>query len=724
MTTQIRAQYIVTVFSKDHFKIAKYTHIDDDGNELEQVSILGDDLPEKKNITYKFDGEWRDGKYGRQFNATGYVLSVGATKREVSNYLTSLKGIGKATADKIVSGLGVHALDIITADPSRLETIGLPPKKVAIIKEAWKENTDITAIYNKLSPYGVSPAVAQKIVATYGVNAEDAITHHPYELLDITGLTWDMADAIAYDLHIDPYDADRFLAAAHQTLIDNEVEGHTGMPPRDFITKVVERLNGGRFAQVDRGIIAKIANAFITPASDSIIITGADGESERYVYIHNTRYTERSTAVMLALRHATYDLPEDFESLCNYYFKAAGLDPDESQINALRTAYTNQISIITGGPGTGKTTVVKVLEQLFPAGTTFCYLAPTGKAARRLSESVGHRASTIHSKLKLYDTENDNCITQTIEEDVIILDEASMVDLRLMHSLMDAMTIKTRLVLLGDPAQLQSVDCGAVLRDLIASEAIPTATLNTIHRQSDGSAIIENADRIAHGNNNLIQGKDFEVNDHLQGDILLEAMVTAYIRDIGTYGMDNVICLAGTREQVKTLNEKIQDAVNPAAENKPEIKQGGRILRLGDRVMMAKNQDNVANGDTGYITGIDEESKTVYVRYYDTIDVIYVKENLDDIQLAYAMTVHKSQGSEYASVITCLVDNARYTKVRSIVYTAITRAKEIVRFYGSYRALQDAILIDDKDKRKTLLRQDLIRYKGISFWPEGGCWNG
>lgn len=720
MTTSIRAQYAVTIFSKEHFKIGKYNQIDDDGRDIGQVTILGDDLPEKKNITYKFDGEWHEGKYGRQFNTTGFVLSIGATRKEVTNYLRSLKGIGEATANKVVDALGIHALDIITNDPLRLETIGLPPKKVAAIKEAWQENTDITKIYNLLSPYGVTPSISAKIVSEYGVNAEDTIKHHPYQLLEITGLTWDMADAIAYDQKTDPLDLERYLSAAYQVLVDNEINGHTGMPPKDFVSALVEKLNGGRFAPIDRKTIAKIANYTIRTDGTEILITGADGEAERYVYRWGTRHVEKGTAILISNRHRKYALPNDFENTVSYLFRKEGLEPDESQIEAVKTALGNQISIITGGPGTGKTTVVKIIEDAFPAGTTFCYLAPTGKAARRLSQSVEHRAYTIHSKLRLYDTDNDDCNVETIPEDVIVLDEASMVDIRLMHKLMSAMKIDSRLILLGDPAQLQSVDCGAVLRDMIDSNMVPVATLNTIHRQSDGSAIIENAARIAEGNNNLVTGKDFEVHDHLKGDILIEAMVSAYINDIKEYGKDQVICLAGTREQVKMLNERIQANVNPPDAITPEIKQGGRILRFGDRVMMTKNQDNVANGDTGYIIGVNEETKAVIVRFYDSIDVTYEKEMLDDIQLAYAMTVHKSQGSEYASVITCMVDNAKHMKIRSVVYTAITRAKEVVRFFGSYRALQDAVLIDDKDKRKTLLRQDLIHYQGISLWPSAG----
>lgn len=722
-TDSIRAQHSFTVFPKKgmsrlaegQWMVAKYTMINEKGKNAGTVSITGHDLPETEGVTYRFDGQWTDNpKFGKQFLASGFVVAIGQNERETVGYLQSLKGFGKVTAQRVYDVFGEKTFDIIENNWERLSEVkGVSPKKAKAIKDAWDANKDVSGVYQRLKDYGVSPALAGKLLKEFPAVVYDMIEHYPYSLTQVTGFTFSMADALAYDIGYDVDGYSRISAAMRAVLVTNELEGHLGIIPAELLTALEEKLNSGKFPAIDRQALVDTANQVVTDRKTALC-TGTQGESEQYIYRAITRETEAAVADSIAAHRCKTEAPANLRQMILQAYAQTGLAPDESQIRAVEMAFKNRLTVIMGGPGTGKTTtmkIIKAVQEMIKPFSNLCFLAPTGKAARRLSESVGEPASTIHSRLKMYGTDDvaDDELTanDTIDDDLLIVDEFSMVDIWVARRLLESTMYQTRVILVGDPAQLQSVKAGAVFRDIIASNCVPTATLECIHRQAEGSAIIMNANKISHGDTNLFQGKDFIIHDHMDGEVLFEAMTSQYIRDVDEYGIFQTVCLLGTNALVKEMNTRLQEAINPPSDAKQEIHQGGRILRQDDIVMETKNRENVANGDVGRIMTVDTENRSVVVNYYDRNYIAYTHEDLDRLALAYAMTVHKSQGSEYASVITALTDSSNHTKRRSIPYTAITRAKNICHFFGSYRALQDAILIDDKNLRQTLLAHDI-----------------
>lgn len=718
----IRAQWDITIYKKDGFAITKWTQVDDKGNNAGAVTVLGNDLPETKNVTYRIDGTWvNNQKYGRQFNAESAVVSVGANAREIIGYIASLKGCGKRTGEKIFERFGQDTFRVLDDDWERLaEVPRLSMAKAKTIKEAWDANKDIAEIYERLMKYGVTALQAGKIAKEFPTTVWDIIAHYPYTLTRIHGITFQMADALAFDEGFPIDDINRITAATKATLVENELDGHTGMIPLEFLTKLKQTLDTGAYPEIDRPTLVNAANAVVMSQKTALCTGTHGGESEQYIYRTITRKAELTIADEVAEHLKASSIPYDIDQMIKDAFREAGLEPDAAQVEAVRMVFANNLTIVTGGPGTGKTTIINVIKaiqkRLNPAGG-ICLLAPTGRAARRLSESTGERATTIHSRLHMFggDDGNEDAMTadEFIDDAMVIVDESSMIDLWVMRQLLLNISYMTKIVLVGDPAQLQSVGCGAVFRDMINCNCIPTARLSRIFRQSQGSAIIMNAQKIEDGDNHLFTGRDFEVNDHMTGETLEQAMVTAYLKDARDYGIFETVCLVPTRKDVANMNAKIQAAINPPADEKPEFTYGGQTLRLGDIVMELQNQQEVVNGDIGRIVGIDEENKSATVNYYGKTTILYKKEDLERITLAYAMTVHKAQGSEYQSVITSLQDSNNHMKIRSIPYTAITRAKTICRFYGSYRALQQAILVDDRQRRQTLLAHDIKIRTGI-----------
>lgn len=713
--TTIRAQYIRTIYqdNDDICKIAVFMRIDANGKNQGEVRILGQDLPMMPNVTYQFNGHMEEhSQYGRQFRASDYVQDVGSNEREIVDYLSSLDGCGRKTAQKIYDAFGNETFRILDIDSQRLSSVkGISSKKASIIKASWDSNQNVAAIYKLLAPYGVTVTLASKAYKRFSDQTEDLIEHHPYDLAMIHGITFEMMDAVAFDKGIDINDADRISCAAWDVLTANESDGHLGMLPDDFTQAMSVKLNSGRYPMIGNNVLSTAINDLLF--TNYMMFTSVGRPAGGcYIYRMCTREVELVVANAIQRHMCKIRPPENLRQMIIEEFRIADMKPDPSQIKAVETVFCNRLSIITGGPGTGKTTIICIIKAIYrrlnPDGE-ICFLAPTGRAARRLSDSVGAKASTIHSRLKMYgDEDGDEMQTQdTIQEGMVVLDEASMTDIWTARALLSATNTSSRMVFVGDPAQLQSVGAGAFFRDMIDSGCIPVASLNCIYRQALNSAIILNAQKIENGNINLCAGSDFEIHDHLQGDNLYKAMARAYIQDARIYGIMQTVCLVPTRKEVADMNQRIQALINPAAGDMSELKSGGQLFRVGDLVMELTNTETVVNGDIGTITNVDPINRIVTVHYDNKYIVVYEKKELERITLAYAMTVHKAQGSEYASVITCLQDCNGYMKVRSLVYTAITRAKTICRFYGSYQALQVAAQTDDSTRRQTLLAQDI-----------------
>lgn len=713
--TTIRAQYLRTIYSDDydHFQIGSYMRIDTNGKNQGEIRILGNDLPTQQNVTYQFTGYVEDHpRYGYQFRASDYEQDVGTNEREIVDYLASLDGCGRKTAQKIYDAFGNETFHVLNTDSQRLLDIkGISSKKAQIIKAAVDGNRVVLEILKALAPYGVTMSMASKTYKVYSNETADLIEHHPYNLTSIKGITFEMMDALAFDKDLDIDDGDRIYYAAWDVLVANEGNGHLGMPIDDFTQAMMRKLNSGRYANIESRVLSDAINnlLFMDYTTFTTVPRPMGG-----CYIYRVRTREAEIAVANGLQHHMCKTkpPENLLQIIFEEFQIVDIEPDKSQIEAVANVFCHRLSVITGGPGTGKTTIIRIIKavyiRLHPNGE-ICFLAPTGRAASRLSDSVGAKASTIHSRLKMYGNEDDGEMqTQdTIQAGLVVTDEASMIDIRTAEALLAATNASSQMVFVGDPKQLQSVGAGAFFRDMIDSGCVSVASLNGIHRQAIDSTIILNAQKIANGNTNLCAGSDFEIHDHLQGDALYEAMAQAYIQDVRIYGIKQTVCLVPTRNEVADMNRRIQERVNPAIKGISDLLFRGQCFRKGDLVMELTNTETVVNGDIGIITDVDPDNRIVTVRYDEKFEVIYEKGELERIALAYAMTVHKAQGSEYDSVITCLQDCNGYMKVRSLVYTAITRAKTIFRFFGSFQALQVATQTDDSTRRHTLLAQDI-----------------
>lgn len=713
----LRAQYTNTIWHSkvDDTVIIGAVALDDHGNETDKIVIVGNDLPEKKGATYRFDGNWERSKYGPQFRATGFVQSVGNNPKEIIAYLSSLQGCGKMTATKIYDVFGEHTYDTLDKNWELIAKIkGISRKKAELLHESWLEGKGVSDIYKELSKYGVTPSLAVKIADSFPGDALDRIKHDVYEITTVKGFSFKMADDYAYDTYgilFFPEGESRIRCAARQVLIDTELNGSLGMRPRDFMEALMSilcRHDNGLLFPVNEKVVEQVVLDLSSDTFGGITIT--DGKTGPvYVYRTVTRNAER--AVALAISSLVYKRPtDDIDSLIVDAFVQEGLFPDPAQIEAVKTVFSNNLTIITGAPGTGKTTVIKVIqavqEKIRPCFTA--YLAPTGRAARRLSESVGHSANTIHSRLRIFEADENSNTDTRITEGLVVIDEASMIDIWVAKALFRSIDRKSRVVIVGDPAQLQSVGAGAVFRDMINSDIIPVARLTRIFRQHEGSAILENAQRIEKGDTDIQEGYDFKI---IETANIYKEMTIAFLEDARKYGLEQVVCLMPTKDDVAEMNKRIQEIINPAEEGREEITYRKQIFRRGDLVMELENNEEVSNGDIGIITAIEEESKTVTALFYGTTEIVYTRDQLERIVLAYSMTVHKAQGSEYKSVLTGLQDFNNHMKIRSIPYTAITRAKEICKFYGSYQALQTAVLIDDKQRRQTLLSQDIRTIK-------------
>lgn len=718
MTETIRAQFVWVTFRdpKSDFCIAVCKQVDDKGKKIGKITIKGDNLLDKDGVTYLFEGYWlpEHPKYGKQFQTTGFLRIPGVTSEdEIVAYLATLKGCGPKTAQRIYDALGPDTPRILNEDYTRLATIkGISKKKADKIKESWDDSKDDAEVYQALAPYGVTIALASKALKEFGVHIWDVINNYPYRLTRLRGFTFPMADMLAKDKGIQADSPERISAAAEYVGKQAELSGHLGVDESWFFDILKKTVNSAAFHALPTDVLQK---RFQDVCDDERVLTKVSTPNGKVrIYRTCTRNAEKDVASGIAEKIHPTTPALDLRKRIRDEFKKAGLEPDDNQIDAVETVFKNNFSVITGGPGTGKTTIVKIVKAVqrnVYHKTDICFLAPTGRAARRLSESTGSTASTIHSRLKMFggdDAGGDALDAQEgISEDVVVVDESSMIDIWVMRELLNAIPVTTRVVMVGDAAQLQSVGCGAVLRDMIDSGAVPIVKLERVFRQCKGSAILENAQRIEDGNTQLVAGKDFEVHDNLANEPLYTAMLDAYVKDVNQYGIFNVVCLMPTRKEVAYMNQRIQERVNPADNTKNEFVFRQQTFREGDIVMELTNSEQVVNGDIGTITKVDPMLKTITVNYYGRIELVYQKEDMERLALAYAMTVHKAQGSEYASVITCLLDYHKHMKIRSIVYTAITRARNICRFYGNYRALQQAVTVDDRGKRQTLLANEI-----------------
>lgn len=667
----------------------------------------------------EIEGEWvKHPKFGQQFKATTYKTVAPTEISGIEKFLASgaINGIGPAMAKKIVAEFGEKTLEIIAKSPNELLKVpGIGKKTAEKISTSYLEQSELTEIMVWLENHGISNTYAGKIFAKYGSFAIDIMEKDIYRLFqDIEGIGFLTADKLAFNLGIQREDKRRIISGIDYALMQLCNNGHCCIPEMALVDKTAKIL------QVNNQIIFTILKERIDNGSLNTEVVGG----ETLIYPPYLYYAEKKVAMrLLQLQQATEPLSEDNLSLfIKVWEKDNQIQLAQKQKEAIKACLHHGVLVLTGGPGTGKTTVIKgILSILKAQGLKIRLAAPTGRAAKRLSETTGQKALTIHRLLEANNlAQDDNLqlgfskdIDDQLDADVIILDEVSMVDIVLMHHFLNAVPDGCRIILVGDTDQLPAVGPGSVLKDIIRSQKIPAIRLDEIFRQAQTSMIIQNAHIINAGRLPDLrkQYSDFvfyELNDDTSVTQKILDLCTKDLPHEGFNVLKDVQVLSPMHRflcGVENLNLMLQERLNPK-KNQDELKYSSQTFRVGDKVMHIRNnyQKNVFNGDIGFIQDINNEKLTV--DYFDHI-VTYEKNELNELTLAYASSVHKSQGSEYKVVIIPLSTSHYIMLQRNLLYTAITRAKQKVIIIGSKKALMTAIQSNRTQKRYTLLAERL-----------------
>jgi exodeoxyribonuclease V alpha subunit len=683
---------------------------------LIRFTVTGYGLPRTSAVEVMLDGEWESGKYGCQLKAEHWEELIPRTKEGVAAYLACglIKGIGEKTAAEIVERFGINALDVIERQPERLlEVRGISETRLADIKESYAQSRAIRNLMTFLAPFHVTPNTAMRIQEFFGPSAPGIIRERPFELCRVPGFGFVRVDEIARKTGCKPDDPMRIRGALFYLLGESRGgDGHLFLTKEKLCKGALNLLNDKLPQPVvsERAVADELYNIVV---NKEMI---ADGGG---IYLPRDFNAEDFTARRVAEILAGYSGGIDVTPVLAGVIKTLGILPSKKQEDAVRMAFQSGLSIITGSPGTGKTTVLKlviaVFQKLRPKGLILL-AAPTGRASRRMAESTGYPvAKTLHSAMGLVtNAENSRAnATEPIDADLLIVDEFSMADMWLTSELFSRVKPGTMILLVGDADQLPSVGAGNVFRELITCGLIPVTVLDQIFRQSADSLIAYNAKFINEGKTKLQYGKDFTLikcDNQQQASLIIQR---AYLKEIASSGVEAVQILSPYRSDgdasAEKLNEVIRELVNPAAPETPELRAGGKLFRAGDRVMQTKNKGGVSNGDVGFVKEIRPDGKVV-ISFTDLKDVEYEPSELGVIELAYAMTVHKAMGSEYDTVILPILTAHSVLLYRNLLYTAITRAKHRVILVGQTAALFMSIHKNRIDKRNTLLGQRITQY--------------
>ena len=679
----------------------------------ELVAVVGNLLDANVGSVLLVEGSWKvDSRYGRQFMAESWEETMPATVYGIEKYLGSglIKGVGPKFAQRIVRMFGTETIAVIEDDIDRLRQVeGIGSKRISMIKESWQKQKEVKNIMLFLQSNGVSTAYAAKIYKEYGNAAIDKVKENPFRLADdIWGIGFRTADTIAAKLGFGKDSFVRLRSGILYTLSALADEGHVYAERDQLADKAVELLE------------ADIANVQMT--LDNMLQAEELILEEDAIFLPAFNYAEKGTA------HKLIQLAEDvsgFDSLrpesqvdVAALEKMLGIQYDEVQAQAVQEAARSKVMVLTGGPGTGKTTTVQgIIAAYGQMGLRILLAAPTGRAAKRMSEATGLPAKTIHRLLECkppegYQRNEEN----PLEGDVLIVDECSMIDIILMNSLLKALPRNMRLVLVGDIDQLPSVGAGNVLRDIIDSGRFPVIRLTRIFRQAQQSRIITNAHRINKGEfPDISNGRNtdfFFINNEEPEAAVQEIVALVSSKLPRYYGVkpSEVQVLTPMQRGVlggTNLNQTLQAALNPEGEG---LRRGGFIFRLYDKVMQVKNNydKEVFNGDIGRITAVDLQERTLQVMFDGRV-IEYDVSELDELVHAYATTIHKAQGSEYPIVVMPVLMTHFVMLQRNLLYTGITRAKKVLVMIGSKKALAYAVHNVTVSQRNTKLKERLMR---------------
>lgn len=693
------------------------------------VTVVGKLIGARVGETLELEGHWVDHPtHGRQFEITGFRTLLPATIDGIRRYLGSglIKGIGPVTAKRIAETFGKYTLEVIDREPDRLSEVpGLGPKRVHLIKQAWQEQQQIKEIMLFLQDLGLTPGLAVRIYKQYGEAALQMVRTSPYRLADeVYGIGFLTADQLAQALGIARDDPQRIGAGLRYTLSQATEDGHCYLPAAELITRAAALL-GVTPEQTEAALNDPVIAGDIEIVSGTVPADESAIPDSALVYLAPLAYAEQGVAsAIMRLQQAASTIspfyqnanwPRVFEHLTARH----NIHLTERQQEAVHMALTCKVSVLTGGPGTGKTTTLRTVIALLRArGYRAALASPTGRAARRLAEATDAEAKTIHRLLE-FSPQGGRHFKRTAENplecDLLVIDEASMLDILLANHLLKAVPLPAHVLLVGDTDQLPSVGPGRVLRDLLDSMRVPSVHLDAIFRQAAGSGIITNAHRINNGELPHYQGLDdfffFPAAEPERCAALTVELVAERIpRRFGYAACADIQVLSPTHRGpagVANLNHQLQAALNPATPGTAEKSFGATTFRLGDRVLQLRNNYDldVYNGDIGVVTALDPVEQLLWVRFDDERSVAYDFGLLDELTLAYAVSIHKSQGGEYPVVVVPLLMQHYSLLQRNLIYTAVTRARELVVLVGDRKAV--AVAVNNNNVR--------TRYTGLAW---------
>ena len=661
-------------------------------------------------------GHWVQHKrYGRQFAADGWSRIIPESVDGIERFLGSgaVKGLGPALAHRVVAAFGKDTMKILERDPQRLlEVEGIGPKKLAVITESFYEEKQVNDIAYDLEQHGVAGRYAGRLLQKYGDDVHYVLTEEPYRMIaEIDGIGFKTADQMALAYGMDRQDPERLSAGLTYVLQTMTQNGHVCIPDAELVRRAAFILQADALGLHD----------ILKEAIEVGQLCTADFQGTVYVYTpeayEEENYIARRIQDMAAMKPLA--MKTHVQLFLDRWQDSCHFELADKQREAVEKSLESGMTVITGGPGTGKTTVVQTIIRLAEQeGLRILLCAPTGRAAKRLAETTQRKAKTIHrllipdgrqGRIQVFEYNE----TKLLPADLVIVDEVSMLDMEMMYHLLSALKPQCRCILVGDADQLPSVGAGAVLHDIIASGQVPVVRLDTIFRQQEGGRIVTNAHLINSGRLPVVnEDPEFrfvEIEDEAQGAEKISALYNSELLETGDkFAVQVLSPMYKNPCGVDNLNQLIQGRFNPPAEGKGELKGKNVIFRVGDKVMQKHNdyEKGVFNGDIGEIFAIQKDM--VYVRYPEQ-DVKYEGQEVDEITLAYAITVHKSQGSEYHTVIMVLVNSHAIMLQRNLFYTAVTRAKRKVILVGSKRAVQTAVQNQRTSRRFTLLIPRLQR---------------